>query len=62
MHNYEELKDMLCRELDKIAEEGELTAGSLDVVEKLTHSLKSLSTIMAMEEYGDGYSYRGDGP
>ena len=61
MHNYEELKDMLCRELDKISEEGELTAGSLDVVEKLTHSLKSLSTIMAMEEYGDEYSYRSDG-
>lgn len=49
-----ELKDMLCEELEHIAEKGELTAGSLDTIQKLTHSLKSIETIMAMN---DEYSY-----
>lgn len=52
-----ELKEMLCEELEKIAREGELTAGSLDTVEKLTHSIKSIATIMAMED--SEYSYQG---
>lgn len=56
----DELRDMLCEELDKIAEKGELTAGSLDTVDKLTHSIKSLDTIMAMEGYSEeGRSYDG---
>lgn len=53
MHK-EELYEMLCEELDKIAKKGELTAGSLDTIDKLTHSIKSLATIMAMED--EGYS------
>ncbi len=62
MRYMEELKEMLCDELDKIASKGELTAGSLDTVQKLTHSLKSIETIMAMEDYGGSYddmSYEG---
>lgn len=55
MKYMEDLKEMLCDELDKIASKGELTAGSLDTVQKLTHSIKSIETIMAMEEYGDSY-------
>lgn len=50
-----ELKELLCAELDKIAKDGELTAGSLDTIDKLTHSIKSIDTIMAME----GESYEG---
>ena len=30
MHVYEELKDMLCKELEEITRKGELTAGSLE--------------------------------
>lgn len=61
MHDYEKLKEMLCDELEKITRKGELTAGSLDTVDKLTHAIKSVVTIMAMDdEYGDGYS-RADG-
>lgn len=59
---YEELKEMLCKELDEITRKGELTAGSLEAVDKLTHSIKSIDTIVAMEESGysnDGHSYRG---
>lgn len=58
MRYMEDLKEMLCEELDKIASKGELTAGTLDTVQKLTHSLKSIETIMAMEDYsGDDMSY-----
>lgn len=51
-----ELREMLMEELDKISSKGELTAGSLDTVDKLTHSIKSIDTICAMEEASD-YSY-----
>lgn len=66
MHKMEELRDMLCEELEKITKKGELSAGSLDVIDKLTHSIKSIDTIMAMEDSGysneSGYSYaRGRG-
>lgn len=59
MHMYEELKEMLCKELEEITRKGELTAGSLDTVDKLTHAIKSIDTIVTMEEYSDDYSYRG---
>lgn len=61
MHVYEELKDMLCKELEEITRKGELTAGSLETVDKLTHSIKSIETIMAMNEYNDDYSYADGG-
>lgn len=63
MHEMEELKQMLCDELEKITRKGELSAGSLDAVDKLTHSIKSIETIMAMNDYseesGRGRSYDG---
>lgn len=60
MHKLYELKDMLMEELEKCTDKGELSAGSLDIVDKLTHSIKSIDTIIAMEDAGysnDGYSY-----
>ena len=57
MESFYELKKILCRELEDVAKKGELSAGDLDVVDKLTHSIKSLVTIMAMEEGG----YSNDG-
>lgn len=75
MEKMERLRDMLCEELDNITEQGDITTGSLDIINKLTHSIKSIDTIMAMEEasydgsyrdgsyrdgsYYDGYSRRG---
>lgn len=50
------LKEMLCDELDQYAKKGELTAGSLDIVDKLSHALKSITTIMAMEDADGEYS------
>ena len=55
MEYMHELKDMLCEELERIADKGELTAGSLETIDKLTHSIKSIATIIAMDEAG--YSY-----
>lgn len=57
-----ELREMLMDELHKITNKGELTAGSLETVDKLTHSIKSIDTICAMEEaseysYADGMTY-----
>jgi hypothetical protein len=63
MAKMEELREMLCEELDKITKKGELSAGSLDVVDKLTHSIKSIDTIIAMEDAGyssDDYTMRGN--
>ena len=57
MEYMHELKEMLCEELEQIAEQGELTAGSLDTIDKLTHSIKSIATIMAMEDAGYSRDY-----
>lgn len=68
MNKMEELRDMLCEELDNVVEQGEITTGSLEIIDKLTHSIKSIDTILAMEEAGysnddygsyDDYSRRG---
>ena len=45
-----ELREMLCRELDDIAGKGELTAGSLETVHKLTDTIKNIDKIMMLEE------------
>lgn len=60
MDFYYDLKKMLCRELEEIARKQQLSAGDLEIVDKLTHSIKSIVTIMAMDDsgysYNDGYS------
>lgn len=45
-----ELKDRLTRELDEIAMQQDITESSLDIIDKLTHSIKSIETIIAMNE------------
>ena len=68
-----ELRDILCDELDKIAERGELSAGELETAQKLTSTIKNIDKICMAEEggysgdgewsangnYGRGSSYRG---
>ena len=55
---YDQIKDMLCDELEEIAKKKELTTNSLDVLYKGVDILKDISTIKAMEqEYPEeGYS------
>lgn len=65
MQTLEKLRDMLMEELDQCADKDHLTSNSLDYVDKLTHAIKSIDTIMAMEEAGysnDGsYAYAQQG-
>lgn len=64
---YEDLEEM-CENLgDKLAEandrvrsaNGDLTGGDLEYVDKLSHSIKSLKTTMAMMDAEGGYSHDG---
>jgi hypothetical protein len=57
MHELYELKEMLCKELEEYGQKGELTAGSLEVVDKLANTIKNLCKIIEMCE-DDEYSSR----
>ena len=60
MESLHKLKGMLYSEIDKIVDQGELTAGSLESVGKLLDAIKDACEI-TMNESGDGYSQRGYG-
>ena len=59
---YDKLKDMLRDELDRIQDDGDLNDDTLDHANKITHTLKSIATIEAMERSQDRGSdrYRDD--
>ncbi|MBP5596979.1 MAG: hypothetical protein J6Y02_16465 [Pseudobutyrivibrio sp.] len=54
MHKMEMLRDRLCDELDELSNVEKISTSSLDAIDKLTHSIKSIDAIMAMER--NGYS------
>lgn len=58
------LRDMLCNELDGIVSNSQGNI-PLDIIDKVTHSLKSVEAIIAMKEgsnnsYANGNSYGGN--
>lgn len=69
-----DLRDMLCKELEEVARKGELSAGDLEAVHKLTDTIKNIDKIERLENgeysrdgdwaadirgtYGRGNSYR----
>ncbi len=57
MHELYELKEKLCEELEKYGGQN-ITAGTLEVVDKLTHSIKNLDKIIEAKEE-DEYSMNG---
>ena len=57
MEYMDKLKDKLCEELDEIARKGELGAGDLEIVHKLTDTIKNLDKIEMLED--GGYSQAG---
>ena len=58
MQAYYEAKNLLHKELEDIIRTGELSAGSLDTIDKLLNSIKNACKIIMYEEYSeDGYSY-----
>lgn len=58
-HIYREIKEMLCEELEAMTKNGTIrTKEDLDIIDKLTHSIKSIETIIAMNEtYGESGAY-----
>lgn len=76
MSKMHQLKQTLCRELDEIAMKGDLGMSDLEIVHKLTDTIKNINKIemlegegqsqygRSMNSYGDSYrigSYRNDG-
>lgn len=66
MKDLTELCEILSRAINTSTEKirgagGKLSTGDIDYIDKLTHSLKSIKSVMAMEEaeMDDGYSERG---
>lgn len=55
MHKLEELKEMLCEELEEYGTKEKLDMGGLEIVDKLAHAIKNIDKIIDKE---DGYSER----
>ena len=55
MHELYELKETLCDELKEYSRKGKMSAGDLEVVDKLTHTIKNLDKIIETYEE-EGYS------
>lgn len=56
-----ELKDLLCEELDHINKKHDIgNMAELEVAYKAVDIIKDITTIEAMEDYGDEYSYDDD--
>lgn len=55
-----ELKDMLCEEFDEIGKKGEMSAGDLETIHKLTDTIKNIDKIAMLED--GGYSRDADYP
>ena len=59
MHKIYELKDKLCEELEEYGDK-KLDAGSLEVIDKLAHTVKNLDKIIEKyedEDYSSAYDY-----
>ena len=54
MEYIEKIKKMLCKELDEYAMKGKLTANDLEMVHKLTDTVKNLDKIALMSENKEG--------
>lgn len=57
MKELHKIREMLLEELEEYAEKGELAAGSLDVIHKLTDTIKNIDKIVLMAKDGE---LRGD--
>ena len=61
MHTYYDLKEMLHEELQELTKTGELSAGSLETVDKILNAIKNICKITMYDEYSDGDYSRADG-
>lgn len=57
MKVYDQIKDMLCDELEDVVKQKTLTPSNLELIDTAIDVLKDIKTIEAMDtEYPDGYS------
>lgn len=64
MHELYELKEKLCEELEEYGRKGELSTGSLEVIDKLANTIKNLCKIIEAcedDEYSSRYESYEDG-
>jgi len=59
MEKLYELKETLCEELEKYGAKDKMSAGDLEVVDKLTHTIKNLDKII--EKYDEEGEYSNSG-
>ena len=59
MEYMHELKEKLCDELEEIARKPEMGSGDLEIIHKLTDTIKNIDKIGMLEENGE-YSQAGD--
>jgi hypothetical protein len=60
MKSIYDLREMLCEELENMTEQRSLSGDKLKVIDMLTHSIKSIDTIIAMENSGYSNDYHDD--
>lgn len=60
MEYMDKLRDKLCKELDEIANKGELGAGDLELIHKLTDTIKNIEKIEKLSEGGYSHDYSRD--
>ena len=56
MEYIEKIKKMLCKELDEYAMKSKLSMSDIDVIHKLTDTVKNLDKISLLEQDNEGYS------
>lgn len=56
MRELYELKEMLCKELEEYGRKGEMSAGSLEIIDKLAHAIKNICKIIEAYEEEEEYS------
>ena len=56
MEYIEKIKKMLCKELDEYAMKGKISGSDLDMIWKLTDTVKNLDKIEMLEDESEGYS------
>lgn len=61
--DYKELKKMLCKELEEVKESNKLGMAEIEIIDKLTHTIKNIDRIMENEDedYSHGGEWRADG-
>lgn len=61
MHELMELKETLCKNLEEYGRKKDLKAGDLDVIDKLSHSIKNLDKVIEKYEEEEYSGARGRG-